>query len=131
MVPMAPYEDVIAEADIQLPMPDEPPVPPPRAAVTSFSYVRGHKPPGTYTSGYKPFAGAGSSSGGGGGGGGQPPQPPQLSRHTSAMDATALSSTSEGTHSSCTLATCRRERRSLRQVQTKDPERSRRFSWRF
>ncbi len=76
MVPMAPYEDVVAEADIQMPMPDEPPVPPPRAKVTSFSYARGHGPPGTDTSGYRPFTGAGSS-GGGGGGGGQPPQPPQ------------------------------------------------------
>ncbi len=76
MVPMAPYEDVVAEADIQLLMPDEPPVIPPRAKVTSFSHVRGHEPPGTNTSGYKPFAGAGPS-GGGGGGGGQPPQPPQ------------------------------------------------------
>ncbi len=28
MAPMAPYEDIVAEADIQLPMPDEPPVPP-------------------------------------------------------------------------------------------------------
>ncbi len=76
MVPMAPYEDVVAEADIQLPMPDEPPVMPPHAEVTSFSYARGHRPPGTNTSGYKPFAGAGPS-GGGGGRGGQPPQPPQ------------------------------------------------------
>ncbi len=26
---LAPYEDVVAEADIQMPMPDKPPVPPP------------------------------------------------------------------------------------------------------
>ncbi len=58
-----------------MPMPDEPPVPPPRASVTSFSYIRGNKLPGTYASSYRPFAGAGSSSGGGGGG--QPAQPPQ------------------------------------------------------
>ncbi len=77
MAPMAPYEDIVAEADIQLPMPDEPPVPPPRASITSFSYVRGNAPPGTYAPGYKPFAGAGPSSGGGGGGGEQPAQPPQ------------------------------------------------------
>ncbi len=76
MEPMAPYEDIVAEADIQLPMPDEPPVPPPRASVTTFSYVRGHEPPGTYGSGYRPFAGAGSSGGGGGGQPAQPPQPP-------------------------------------------------------
>ncbi len=78
MEPMAPYEDVVAEANIQLPMPDEPPVSPPRASVTTFSYVRGNAPPGTYPSGYRPFAGVGSSSGGGGGGGRQPaqPQPP-------------------------------------------------------
>ncbi len=44
MAPMAPYEDIVAEADIQ-PMPDEPPVPPPCASVTSFSYVRGNAPP--------------------------------------------------------------------------------------
>ncbi len=53
MVPMAPYEDVVAEADIQMPMPDKPPVPPPHASVTSFSYVRGNAPPGTYASGYE------------------------------------------------------------------------------
>ncbi len=68
---MAPYEDIVAEADIQMPMPDEPPIPPPRASVTAFSYVRGHEPPRTYPSGYRPFAGAGGS------GGGQPSQPPQ------------------------------------------------------
>ncbi len=76
MEPMAPYEDIVAEADIQLPMPDEPPVPPPRASVTSFSYIRGNHPPGTYAPGYKPFAGA-DPSGSGGGGGRQPAQPPQ------------------------------------------------------
>ncbi len=76
MEPMAPYKDVMAEADIQMPMPDEPPVPPPRAEVTSFSYTRGHGPPEAKPSSYRPFAGAGPS-GGGGGGGGQPPQPPQ------------------------------------------------------
>ncbi len=76
MEPMAPYKDVVAEADIQMPMPDEPPVPPPHAEVTSFSYARGHGPPEAKPSGYRPFAGAGTS-GGGGGGGGQPPQPPQ------------------------------------------------------
>ncbi len=71
-----PYEDIIAEASIQLPMPDEPPTPPPCAPVnTTYTYSRGNAPPGTYPSGYKPFAGAGSSSGGGGGG--QPAQPPQ------------------------------------------------------
>ncbi len=71
-----PYEDIAAETDIQLPMPDEPPVPPPHAPIdTTYPYSRGNAPPGTYPSGYKPFAGAGSSSGGGGGG--QPAQPPQ------------------------------------------------------
>ncbi len=68
-----PYEDIVTEADIQMPMPDKPPVSPPRAPITTFSYVRGHAPPGTYPGGYRPFAGAGSSSGGGG----QPAQPPQ------------------------------------------------------
>ncbi len=68
-----PYKDIVTEADIQMPMPDEPPVPPPRAPVTTFSYTRGQEPPGTYPSGYRPFAGVGSSSGGGG----QPAQPPQ------------------------------------------------------
>ncbi len=34
-----PYEDVVTEADIQLPMPDEPPVPPPHAPVnTTYSH---------------------------------------------------------------------------------------------
>ncbi len=73
MEPMAPYEDVVVEADIQMLMPDEPPVPPPRASVTTFSYIRGYEPPGTYQSSYRPFAGVGPS----GGGGGQPAQPPQ------------------------------------------------------
>ncbi len=69
-----PYEDIVEAADIQLPMPDEPPVPPPRAPVeTTYPYARGNAPPGTYESGYKPFAGAGGQ----GGGGGQPAQPPQ------------------------------------------------------
>ncbi len=77
MVPMAPYEDIMAEADIQMLMPDKPPVPPLRASITSFSYVRGQEPPGTYPGGYRPFAGAGSLPGGGGGGGRQPAQPPQ------------------------------------------------------
>ncbi len=70
---LAPYKDIVVEADIQMPMPDEPPVPPPHEPVTTFSYTRGHEPPGTYPSGYRPFTGAGSSSGGGG----QPAQPPQ------------------------------------------------------
>ncbi len=71
--PLAPYEDVVAEADIQLLMPDEPPVSPPHIPVTNSSYSRGHAPPGTYPSSYRLFTGAGSSSGGGG----QPAQPPQ------------------------------------------------------
>ncbi len=70
---LAPYEDIVTEADIQMPMPGEPPVPHPRALVTDFSYTRGQEPPGTYPSGYRPFAGAGSQ----GGHGGQPAQPPQ------------------------------------------------------
>ncbi len=73
MEPMAPYEEVIVEADIQDPMPDSPPVPPPRAPVTTFSYIRGHKPPGTFSTGYKPFGGAGSSLGGESRQPGQPP----------------------------------------------------------
>ncbi len=73
MEPLAPYEEIVVEADIQMPMPDEPPVPPPCAPVTDFSYTRGHAPPRTYPSGYRLFAGAGSLSGGGG----QPAQPPQ------------------------------------------------------
>ncbi len=76
MEPLAPYEDVVAEADIQLPMPDEPPVPPSRVPVTNFSYVRGHEPPETFPSSYRLFAGVGSSQGGGGGQPAQPPQPP-------------------------------------------------------
>ncbi len=75
-------------ADIQLPMPDEPPVPPPRAPVEiTYPYARGNAPPGTYSSGYRPFAGAGGS----GGGGGTTCSTTTTSRRTSAMDATALS----------------------------------------
>ncbi len=69
-----PYEDIVVKADIQLPMPDEPPVPPPCTPIEPpYPYSRGNAPPGTYPSGYQPFAGAGPS----GGGGGQPAQPPQ------------------------------------------------------
>ncbi len=69
-----PYKDIVTEADIQLPMPDEPPKPPPRTPVDpTYSYSRGNAPPGTYLSGYRLFAGAGPS----GGGGGQPSQTPQ------------------------------------------------------
>ncbi len=70
MEEFAPYEEVIKEVDIQPPMPDEPPVPPPRAPITAFSYIRGHEPPGTFSTGYRPFAGRGH-------GAGQPPPQPQ------------------------------------------------------
>ncbi len=63
----------LPEIKIQEPMPDELPVPPPQAPITTFSYVRGQAPPGTYFHGYIPFAGANPS----GGGGGQPAQPLQ------------------------------------------------------
>ncbi len=61
MEELAPYEDIVAEADIQMPMPDEPPVPPPvhqspispipgdtnhlgcTQAATDHSQVRAHK----------------------------------------------------------------------------------------
>ncbi len=71
-----PYEEAAAEIEIQEPMPDKPPVPPPQVTMTTFSYVRGQAPPGTYTHGYQPFAGGGH--GAPGGGGGQPAQPPAL-----------------------------------------------------
>ncbi len=44
------------EIEIQEPMPDDPPVAPPRAPVGAFNYIRGHAPPGTYSFGYTPFA---------------------------------------------------------------------------
>ncbi len=78
MEPLAPYEEIVAEADIQMPMPDSPPVPPPCAPVTDFSYIRGHQPPGTFPSSYRLFAGAGSIQGGGGRQPAQPPQPPTV-----------------------------------------------------
>ncbi len=67
---LLPYESIVTKTDIQMLMPDEPPVAPPRPPVTTFSYVRGHEPPGTYSSGYRPFTG-------GGHGAGQPPPPVQ------------------------------------------------------
>ncbi len=70
MEELSPY---LEEIEIQEPMSDSPPVPPPRAPVNAFSYVRGQAPPGTYSFGYVPFAGGGRA----GGGGGQPAQPPQ------------------------------------------------------
>ncbi len=51
------------------PMPDAPPVAPPRTTLGTFSYVRGQEPPGMNTRGYRPFAGANSP-------GGPPIQPP-------------------------------------------------------
>ncbi len=45
-----------SEIEIQEPMPDEPPVFPPRAPVTAFSYQRGGGPPGTYSKEYVLFA---------------------------------------------------------------------------
>ncbi len=71
---LTPYEKITAEIKIQEPMPDEPPVPPPRVVTGTFSYVRGQEPPGTYPCGYQPFAGADPA--GGGEGPTQPPQPP-------------------------------------------------------
>ncbi len=72
-----PYEDVVTESDIQLPMPDEPPVPPPRAPVdTTYSYSRGNAPPGMYQSGYRPFADVVHQEEVVGGQPAQPPQPP-------------------------------------------------------
>ncbi len=66
------YEDALAKIDIQCPMPDEPPVAPPRAAIGTFYHIRGMEPPGTYAPGYVPFAGAdpGQPSG--------PPAPPPV-----------------------------------------------------
>ncbi len=51
---LIPY--VEATIETQGPMPDEPPVAPPRTAIGTFSYVRGQEPPGTYPCGYQPFA---------------------------------------------------------------------------
>ncbi len=73
---LAPYKEIVAEAKIQMLMPDSPPIPPSHTPVTSFSYSRGHEPPRTFPSGYRPFAGAGPDQGGGGGQPAQPPQPP-------------------------------------------------------
>lgn len=69
---LTPYEEATAEIEIQEPMPDEPPVPPPRASISTFSYIRGQAPPGTYTCGYLSFAGADPGRSGSG-----PPTPPQ------------------------------------------------------
>ncbi len=80
-VPYRPVHlDLPPDIKIPEPMPDEPPVPPIWALVTTFSYVRGKAPPGMYTKGYLPFAGAAEASRSGGGGGqlSQPPQPPPV-----------------------------------------------------
>ncbi len=53
---LIPYEEAAIET--QEPMLDEPLVAPPRTTIRTFSYVRGHEPPGTNTHGYRPFAGA-------------------------------------------------------------------------
>ncbi len=90
---LTPYKEATAEIEIQEPMLDEPPVPPQRGSIGTFSYVRGQEPPGTYHHGYLPFAGgghraaSGSGTAPGGSGSGQllqqpaqPPQPPPLLR---------------------------------------------------
>ncbi len=73
---LSPYRRIaikLPEIKIQGPMPDEPPVPPPQAPITAFSYIRGQAPPGTYHHGYVPFTRADPS----GGGSRQPTQPLQ------------------------------------------------------
>ncbi len=64
---LTPYEEATAEIEVQRPMPDAPPVVPPRATFGTFSYVRGNEPPGTNTRGYRPFARANPDN---------PPEPP-------------------------------------------------------
>ncbi len=58
-----PYKEEAWEIEIQEPMPDAPPVAPPRAPVNTFSYIRGQAPPGTYAPRYLPFAGGGRGGG--------------------------------------------------------------------
>ncbi len=71
--PLTPYEHAVEQIEIPKPMPDEPPVAPPRVPIIgTFSYIRGQEPPGMYAPGYVPFAGADAP-----GGGAEPPtQPP-------------------------------------------------------
>ncbi len=67
------------DIEIQEPMPDEPPWPPPHAPIMmAFSYDRRQAPPGTYSKGYLPFAGATNASGSGSGQPNQLPQPRHL-----------------------------------------------------
>ncbi len=75
---LSPYRRItinLPEIEIQELMPDEPPVPPPQAPVTAFSYIRGQAPPGMYSHSYVPFGGA-DPAGNGGRPHTQPPQPP-------------------------------------------------------
>ncbi len=75
---LSPYRRIainLPEIEIQEPMPDKPPVPPPQVPIPAFSYVRGQAPPGTYTRSYILFAGA-DPSGSGSGPPTQPLQPP-------------------------------------------------------
>ncbi len=68
--------DLLPDIEIQEPMPDEPLQPPPHAPImTAFSYDRRQAPPGTYSKGYLPFAGAADASESSSG---QPIQLPQL-----------------------------------------------------
>ncbi len=73
MEELPPYKEEARETEVQEPMPDSPPVIPPRVPTNTFSYVRGQAPPGMYASRYQPFAGGGR----GGAGGSQPAHPPQ------------------------------------------------------
>ncbi len=70
---LSPYQrimiNLLPDIKIQKLMPDEPPVPSPRAPIASFSYQRGGGPPEIYSQSYVPFARAGKS---GPGGTGQP-----------------------------------------------------------
>ncbi len=69
MWPLTLYEDALTKIDTQQPMPDEPPVAPPRVTTGTFYHVRGMEPPRTYAPSYVPFTGADL---------GQPSRPPTL-----------------------------------------------------
>ncbi len=98
-----PYKEEAREIEIQEPMLDAPPVAPPRAPVSAFSYIRGQAPPGTYAPGYLPFAGTNR----GGRGGGQPAQPPQPPAPPPRYCASTLSHPTTDARPTSTLATSR------------------------
>ncbi len=132
MEPMAPYEDIVAEADIQLPMPE-------RTTSTPASPCRSyllHPCQRTRTTWNIPQAATYHSQvlahlGEVEAGGGQPPQPPQPPTAPQRWMLPCYPAPPKAPTPPAPWQLAVGNVAPLRRVQTKDLERSRRLSWRF